>query len=163
KGVVVEHASLANKLLGLAEDLAVGPDFRSALVIASGFDAAIEQTLLPLIGGGAAVVIPDTARESPERVWQQITDQPVSVLSCVPSYLDAVLRGVPAAAPLRQLALGGEAFTGAFRREIARHLPTTALINLYGPTEATIDAVSYAVAGDEDEIPIGRPQANYRV
>ena len=33
----------------------VGADFRSALFISSSFDASIEQTLLPFMGGGAAV------------------------------------------------------------------------------------------------------------
>src|SRR5262249_23354869 len=57
KGVAVEHASLANKILTLGRDFNVGSSFRSALVISCAFDASIEQTLLPLIGGGTAVVI----------------------------------------------------------------------------------------------------------
>src|SRR5207244_8042918 len=114
----------------LAQDLSVGSHFRSALVISSGFDAAIEQTLLPLLGGGAAVVIGDAARAAPERFWRQITEHGVSFLSCVPSYLDALIGSAPAAAPLRQLALGGEAFTAALRDKVARHLPGTRLINL---------------------------------
>src|SRR5205823_1365377 len=43
KGTVVEHASLSNKLLGLCREFEVGQDFRSALFIACGFDASIEQ------------------------------------------------------------------------------------------------------------------------
>ena len=49
---MVDHASLANKLLGLGRQFGVEPGFRSALLISCGFDASIEQTLLPLIGGG---------------------------------------------------------------------------------------------------------------
>src|SRR5262249_17345558 len=62
KGVAVEHASLANKILALGRDFNVGSSFRSALVISCAFDASIEQTLLPLIGGGTAVVISDVVR-----------------------------------------------------------------------------------------------------
>ena len=67
-------------------------------------------------------------------------------------------------ASLRHLALGGEAFTVEFRNEIARHLDVAQITNLYGPTEATIDAISFAVEGDEPgpHIPIGRPFSNYR-
>ena len=65
KGVVVEHASLANKMRELAHDFDVDTEFRSALFISSSFDASIEQTLLPLVGGGAAVAISDDVRESP--------------------------------------------------------------------------------------------------
>ena len=55
--------SLANKMLALGEDFDVRDDFRSALFISCSFDASIEQTLLPFIGGGAAVVISDDVRE----------------------------------------------------------------------------------------------------
>src|SRR5438876_8757260 len=72
KGVAVDHASLANKILTLGRDLNVGSSFRSALVISCAFDASIEQTLLPLIGGGTAVVISDAIRESPAQFWHQL-------------------------------------------------------------------------------------------
>src|SRR5262249_1037401 len=47
-----------------------------------------------------------------------------------------------------------------------RHLKVFArLTNLYGPTEATIDAIGFAVEGEQSgaRIPIGRPLSNYRV
>ncbi len=164
KGVTVDHASLANKLLALGRQFDVGPGFRSALLISCGFDASIEQTLLPLIGGGAAVVIGDAVRESPAQFWQQVIRDQVTFVSCVPSYLDSVIRGAPQHASLQHLALGGEAFTVEFRNEIARHLDVAQITNLYGPTEATIDAIGFAVEGDEPgpHIPIGRPFSNYR-
>src|SRR5204862_5051835 len=39
------------------------------------------------------------------------------------------------------------------------------ITNLYGPTEATIDAIGFAVEGEQSgaRIPIGRPLSNYRV
>ena len=164
KGVMVDHASLANKLLALGRQFKVEPGFRSALLISCGFDASIEQTLLPLIGGGAAVVIGDAVRESPAQFWQQVIQDQVTFVSCVPSYLDSVIRGAPQHASLQHLALGGEAFTVEFRNEIARHLDVAQITNLYGPTEATIDAIGFAVEGNEPgpHIPIGRPFANYR-
>ena len=165
KGVVVDHAGFANKLVALRQDFAVGSDFRSALLISSAFDASIEQTVLPLIGGGAAVVISDATREQPARFWQQVIRDRVTFVSCVPSYLDSVLRQAPDALRLEHLALGGEAFTVAFAQEIARHLEVAQVTNLYGPTEATIDAIAFAVEGELSGayIPIGRPLPNYRV
>ena len=46
----------------------------------------------------------------------------------------------------------------------ARHLPTGRVANHYGPTETTIDAISFAVEGEQSgtHIPIGRPLPNYR-
>ena len=165
KGVVVDHAGFANKLVALRQDFAVASDFRSALLISSAFDASIEQTVLPLIGGGAAVVVSDAVREQPAQFWQQVIRDRVTFVSCVPSFLESVLRQAPDALRLEHLALGGEAFTVAFAQEIARHLEVAHVTNLYGPTEATIDAIAFAVEGEQSGayVPIGRPLPNYRV
>ena len=164
KGVVVEHASLANKLLTLREEFQVGPRFRSALNISSAFDAAIEQTLLPFVGGGAAVVISDAVREDPTRFWQQVVDHGVTFISCVPSFMESVFRHAPRSVSLDHLALGGEGFTSEFCAEISRHIRIGRITNLYGPTETTIDAISHSVAPDQTgRVPVGRPMPNYRV
>src|SRR6266849_3514874 len=165
KGVAIDHASLANKILALGRDLNVGSSFRSALVISCAFDASIEQTLLPRIGGGTAVVISDAIRESPAQFWHQLMRDDVTFMSCVPSYLESVIHGAPDNACLRHLVLGGEVFTAAFQKEISRHLQVAHITNLYGPTEATIDAIGFAVEGEQSgaRIPIGRPVSNYRV
>ncbi|HET9244215.1 MAG TPA: amino acid adenylation domain-containing protein, partial [Xanthobacteraceae bacterium] len=165
KGVAVEHASLANKILALGRDFNVGSSFRSALVISCAFDASIEQTLLPLIGGGTAVVISDVVRESPAQFWHQLMRDDVTFMSCVPSYLESVIHGAADNACLQHLVLGGEAFTVAFAKEISGHLKVAHITNLYGPTEATIDAIGFTVEGEQSgaRIPIGRPLCNYRV
>ena len=146
KGVVVEHGSLANKMLALGENFDVREDFRSALFISSSFDASIEQTLLPFIGGGAAVVISDDVRESPAQFWQQFDRSRVTFMSCVPAYLESILNQAPDTLSLKHLALGGEALTLQFKNKVSHHLEVAQITNLYGPTEATIDAISHAVA-----------------
>jgi nonribosomal peptide synthetase DhbF len=165
KGVVVEHASLANKIATLAKQFNVRPGFRSALFISCSFDASIEQALLPLIGGGAAVVISDAVRESPAQFWNEVNGHAVTFISCVPSYLDTIIHHAPDTRCLDHLVLGGEAFTTQFTNKILQHLKVAHITNLYGPTEITIDAVGYDV-GDEQtgsHVPIGRPLSNYRV
>src|SRR5262249_42474594 len=165
KSVAVTHASLANKIVTLGRDLNVGSSLRSALVISCAFDASIEQALLALIGGGTAVVISDAIRESPAQFWHQLMRDDVTFMSCVPSYLESVIHSAPDNASLRHLVLGGEVLTAAFAKEISRHLQVAHITNLYGPTEATIDAIGFAVEGEQSgaRIPIGRPLSNYQV
>ena len=165
KGVVITHAGLANKLIALRDDFAVGRDFRSALVISSAFDAAIEQTLLPLVGGGAAIIVGDATREQPTAFWRQVVCDRVTFMSCVPSFLGSMLPMAPAGLGLRHLALGGEALSASFVRQISDHIAVTRLTNLYGPTEATIDAAAFTIEGEQDgvDIQIGRPMPNYRL
>ncbi|MEI8153544.1 MAG: AMP-binding protein, partial [Hyphomicrobiales bacterium] len=164
KGVVVAHASLANKMRVLGTSFDVREDFRSALFISCSFDASIEQTLLPFMGGGAAVIISDDAREQPSQFWRQVEQDRVTFISCVPSYLESVLQQVPDGVSLKHLALGGEALTLQFRKKVARELDVAQITNLYGPTETTIDAISHTVGNDESgyNVPIGRPMANYQ-
>ena len=163
KGVTVEHASLANKLLALRHQFEVDQNFRAAIFISSSFDASIEQTLLPFLGGGAAVIVSDDDREAPEQFWFELDRSAVTFMSCVPSYLESILHQVPESLALRHLALGGEAFSLQFRDKVTRQLPGVQITNLYGPTETTIDAISRTV-GDETgpNVPIGRPMPNYR-
>src|SRR5262249_47946692 len=165
KGVAVHHASLVNKILTLGEYFSVGPDFRAALCISPGFDAAIEQTLLPLSGGGGAVTIDAASLESSARFWQQLSQHRVTFVSCVPSFLETVLYPVPDDFFLHHLALGGEALRIEFCREILRNLDVAQITNLYGPTETTIDATGFVLKGNEpgSQVPIGRPLPNYRV
>src|SRR5467141_1937222 len=165
KGVAVEHISLVNKILRLGEDLKIGARFRSALVISGAFDASIEQALVPLVGGGAVVVISDAARESPSQAWQQLIRNNVTFMSPVPPSLDSLNRAAPENASSEHLALGGEAFTSTFVKEISRRLTVETISNLYGPTETTIDAVGFVLEDEQAgaQIPIGRPLSNYQV
>src|SRR5262249_31304675 len=57
KGVLVDHANLANKVLTLGADFGAGPGYRIAVVSSSAFDPSIEQVTLPLVHGAAIVII----------------------------------------------------------------------------------------------------------
>src|SRR5262249_15531335 len=124
----------------------------------------IEQTLLPLVGGGAAVVMSDDVRETSLEFWQQLERNRVTFVSCVPSYLESILEQAPDTVFLTHLALGGEAFTLQFNNKVSNRINVASITNLYGPTEATIDAISHSVSAEDagPNIPIGRPMANYR-
>jgi amino acid adenylation domain-containing protein len=164
KGTVVDHASLSNKVLTLGKDFGAGPGFRIALLSSSAFDPSIEQATLPLVHGASIIVISDAIRESPEEFWDQIGRKKVHLLNCTPSLLESVIRSAPDNASLHHLVLGGESFSMDLQREIPLHLDVARITNLYGPTETTIDAIGFAVVGEEPGlyIPIGRPLTNYR-
>ena len=166
KGVVVQHASFANKMQTLGTTFNVGRDFRAALFISSSFDASIEQTLLPFMGGGAAVVISDEAFASspPNSGNKSRATASRSSVACRPTWRRCC-KGSTAKCRCSHLALGGEALTLQFRNRVARELDVALITNLYGPTETTIDAISYPSGPDETgySVPIGRPMPGYRV
>src|SRR5262245_66461738 len=104
-------------------------------------------------------------RDSPSQVWQQLIRNDVTFMSCVPSYLESIIRDAPENASLQHLALGGEAFASAFAKEISRRLSVETITHLYGPTEATIDAVGFVVEEEQagTQVSIGRRLPNYGV
>jgi pristinamycin I synthase 3 and 4 len=164
KGVVVDHASLANKVLTLGADFKAGPGFRMALLSSPAFDPSIEQMALPLAHGASVVVVSDEVRASPARFWDYIGRARVDLLNCTPSLLESLIPSAPDGFSLRHLVLGGEPFTIELREKISAHINVASVTNLYGPTETTIDAAGFTVEQDQSGpyIPIGRPLPNYR-
>ena len=145
KAVVVEHASLASKVVTLGEQFGVDRKFpiRDAdFLLVRRVDRA----------DASAVCWRRRCRRHQRRgsrvahrgCGASFDRHAVTFMSCVPSYLESVLPQAPEGLALRHLALGGEAFSLEFKDRIARaSLPAAQITNLYGPTEATIDAISH--------------------
>jgi pristinamycin I synthase-3/4 len=164
KGVIVDHVSLANKVLTLGADFEAGPGFRMALLSSPAFDPSIEQMALPLAHGASIVVVSDEVRASPARFWDYIGRRQVDLLNCTPSLLESLISSAPDGFSLRHLVLGGEPFTIELRQKISEHINVARVSNLYGPTETTIDAAGFTAERGQPGlyIPIGRPLPNYR-
>src|SRR5262249_30752763 len=91
QALVLEQASLANKVVTLGQEFGIGPAVRVALISSCTFDPSIEQAMVPLVHGASVVVISDAVRESPHQLWEQLLRENVSFLNCTPSFLDSVL------------------------------------------------------------------------
>ena len=111
KGVIVDHASLANKVLTLGQDFGAAPGFRTAFLSSCAFDPSIEQITVPLVHGASIVIISDAVRDSPASILGAIwRAKRWTLLNCTPSLLESIVESAPADASLRHLVLGGEAF-----------------------------------------------------
>jgi len=77
-------------MLALGQQFGVDRNSGPRSFISSSFDASIEQTLLPFMGGGAAVVISNDDRESPQQFWFELDRAAVTFMSSVPSYLESI-------------------------------------------------------------------------
>src|SRR5205085_9827310 len=107
KGVVVDHASLANKVLTLGAEFGAGPRFRVALVSSAAFDPSIEQITLPLAHGGTTIVVREALRASPLEFWDYLARNNVDLLNCTPSLVESLISSAPHGFSLRHLVLGG--------------------------------------------------------
>jgi amino acid adenylation domain-containing protein len=161
KGVMVEHASLANLLLSLRTVVALRADDRVLALTTLGFDIAALELFLPLTGGARIVMADRVAARDPFALARLIAEREVSLAQATPTtwrmLLDSGWRGAPA---LRALS-GGEALGGALAAVLLARVGT--LWNVYGPTETTIWSTIRQVAPDDAEaavVAIGRPVAN---
>jgi amino acid adenylation domain-containing protein len=174
KGVMVEHAQLANLIGSHMHMCAYSAQDRYLQFASFGFDSSVVEIFPALSSGGALVlrqasmVAPDGAFAAflerhritevnlPTSFWHQWTLE-IAEGRCLPP------------ASLRLVVIGGEK---AERRNMAHWFAALGerrcpCINTYGPTEATVyvTAVAYDSAESlpDGEIPIGRPVGRARV
>ena len=159
KGVAIEHRSSV-AMLQAARAMYSEADLRVVSACASiCFDYSILEIFLPLIVGGAVVLVDDALAlpAAPAR-------DRVRLLSLVPSAMTELHRAGSIPAGVRAINLAGE----RLGREVvdrAYGLPHVERVyNIYGPTETTTFSTYALVARDaRDEPTLGRPIAGTRV
>ena len=155
KGVMIEHASIANLVLSDRREFELTPDDRVGQGSSAAYDSSIEEVWLAWAAGATVVVIDDdTVRLGPDLIpWLQ--RERVTVM-CPPPTL---LRATGCQRPdldlpdLHLLYVGGEALPQDVADRWARG---RRLVNGYGPTETTVTSVRGDVRAGEP-ISIGRP------
>ncbi|HYG62355.1 MAG TPA: amino acid adenylation domain-containing protein, partial [Thermoanaerobaculia bacterium] len=171
KGVVVEHASLANYVASAADDYGIGPDDRVLQFASMSFDTSAEE-IYPCLTRGATLVLRDGAMaSSPDGFAREVERLGITVLDLPTAYWHELVaemerQGFGMPDSLRLVILGGEQAQAArFAAWRARVGDRVRLVNTYGPTEATIVTTHRDLTGEvgfPGEIPIGRPVRNAR-
>uniref|UniRef100_UPI0016777923 AMP-binding protein n=1 Tax=Streptomyces sulfonofaciens TaxID=68272 RepID=UPI0016777923 len=171
KGVVVTHAAVVNRLLGLQEEFGLEPTDICLHKAPAAFDASVWELFWPLTTGARVVVADPEGHRDPAYLADLIRARGVTTVHFVPSMLRAFL-DEPAAAlctSLRRVQTGGEPLPAELRERTARLLGATQN-HLYGPTEATIHATTWTCGSHQTTggnaaaaarpVPIGRPVRN---
>ena len=155
KGVMIEHASIANLVASDLAEFALGPGDRVAQGSSPAYDSSIEETWLALAAGGTVVVLDDRVVRSGPDLLAWLQHERITVFCPPPTLLRATGCKDPRTAlpDLRLLYVGGEALPedvadlwSAGRR----------LENGYGPTECSVTATRCTVQAGAP-ITIGRP------
>ena len=175
KGVLIEHASVANRLLWMQSRFPIGQGDVVLQKTTVTFDVSVWELFWWSWQGASLTLLEPGAEKNPALIVQSIEARCVTVLHFVPSmlrafldYLDACPQEAHKLHSLRYVFTSGEALP---RELVARwnalgqteHLRAE-LHNLYGPTEATVD-VSWqpCVHTPPHVVPIGRPVSNTRL
>ncbi|MET0399229.1 MAG: amino acid adenylation domain-containing protein [Longimicrobiaceae bacterium] len=161
KGVVVEHASLANTLLGARDTfgLAAGEVFPA--MASHAFDIWAFEVFSPLLAGGQVRLLEHQAVRDPERLLEELAT--VDAVHAVPALMREVVARVQAGAGtlprMRRVFIGGDAIAPDLLEQTRAVFPEAQVWAMYGPTEGTV--ISSATALRPGERPgwqmVGRP------
>ncbi|WP_157375950.1 AMP-binding protein, partial [Burkholderia ubonensis] len=160
KGVMVEHAGLANLALLQGSELGIHPDSRVLQFTSVSFDVFMSEFALALCNGAALYLAPRDALMPGEPLLRTLRAHRITHASMPPVAASAL----PASEPLEDLqtlVVAGEACPSHLAQQWSGRLR---FINAYGPTEATVYASLYRCRADEaGSPPIGKPIANTRL
>ncbi|MBR1635504.1 MAG: amino acid adenylation domain-containing protein [Lachnospiraceae bacterium] len=134
----------------------------SLAVAALTFDFSIMEEFVPLANGLTVVLATHEEIMDPGRISELMIKNHVDVMSCTPGYIMNMLDMDvfrKAAAGLKSIDLGAEAFPAALFSKLTEIVPDIHIMNGYGPTEATISCTMKVITGTEC-ITIGIPNVN---
>ncbi|MCF2859282.1 amino acid adenylation domain-containing protein [Pseudoalteromonas sp. SMS1] len=162
KGVGVSHQALTDHCYAMQQTYQYQHHDHALLFASMGFDAALEQLLMPLLSGAQLSVV-DPKALSPDALVEYAATAGVTVVDLPPAYL----RHVSTLRSVRLCIVGGEGWHQGDFKLAQQSLPQAQFVNAYGPTEAVVtptlwigDAQSQ-VAGRY--VPIGLPVGNRQV
>ena len=156
KGVLVEHAGLANTAAEQARGFELNSEDAVLQFSAPMFDASLAEVFAALVGGARLVIAARDVTLDPVRFRELLLQENVTVAILPPAYLSAL--GQVDLPPLRLLGTAGEAANPA---DVAHYNRTLAFVNAYGPTEGSICATLLKLPAGSgfsgDRVPIGEP------
>ncbi|MDK1290491.1 non-ribosomal peptide synthetase [Pseudoalteromonas umbrosa] len=162
KGVAVSHQALADHCYAMQQYYLYQPQDHALLFASMGFDAALEQLLMPLLHGAQLSVV-DAKLTGPDTLAEYAAKEGVTVVDLPPAYL----RHVSALQSVRLCIVGGEGWHQGDFKLAQNSLPQAQFVNAYGPTEAVVTPTLWI--GDSQSqvngryVPIGQPVGNRQV
>lgn len=133
-----------------------------------GFDFSVWEIFGCILSGGKLIVVDNLTVKSPNRFYDLLVDQGVTVLNQTPTAFKLIIKEDSIKKQklnLKYVIFGGEALSFPILQPWAKNHPLakTKLINMYGITETTIHVTFYEVTsqdlGDKRSV-IGKPLTN---
>ena len=166
KGCCIEHGSLGNYVVQIAEVLQLSPEDRWLQFSSLSFDGSIEEIFGALSKGASLWLRPDDMATSARAFFEGVQKTKQTVLTLTTAFWHQMVHSqMTWPDSVRVVLVGGERVDpgvhASFRRMID---PQVRFINGYGPTETTIMCAVYDDSeGDHDStvLPIGRAMGGY--
>ncbi|MFF9118728.1 amino acid adenylation domain-containing protein [Streptomyces massasporeus] len=153
KGIALQHGNL-DTFLRWAGRTFSAEELTAVLATTSvSFDVSVFELFAPLTHGGT-VLLGDNALHVPHMPAAATA----TLLSTVPTAVDALTEADAIPRSVRTVNIGGETLQRGVVDRLARRVPGVRVHNLYGPSETTTHSANVRVPLDSEEPPtIGRP------
>jgi amino acid adenylation domain-containing protein len=162
KGIAITHRGVANNIVDLAATLGLAPGER----LLAGNSLSFDVSVVDLFAGwssGATVVLPASLRD-PATVLRAAAG--ATVLTGVPTLLEAWLADAPPMPSLRAVLIGGERIPPSLRTRIEALAPGSRAFSIGGATEASVCSVLYDIPVADAalaNLPYGHAMAHQRL
>lgn len=170
KGAMIEHAGMLNHMYAKIEDLRLTEHSVVAQTASLTFDISVWQLFAALIKGGKTIVYDKEAILSPLKFSNQLTNDQVTILEVVPSYLSTMLDVVEISDQkmfdkLAYLLVTGEIVKPEMVNRWLSLYADIRIVNAYGPTEASDDITHFIIDApvEQERVPIGYPIRNTNI
>jgi amino acid adenylation domain-containing protein len=178
KGVLIEHANLANYLLALQFELQLDHSDRYLHTASISFSSSRRQLLLPLSLGATVVIATAEQRKDPLALFAMIKQREVTVMDAVPSFwrnctdtlasLDEFTRSTLLDNRLRLMLSASEPLLSDIPQTwMHRFAHPARHVHMFGQTETAGIVCAYRIPEDHNvevkAIPIGEPIANTEI
>ncbi|MCP4996507.1 MAG: amino acid adenylation domain-containing protein, partial [Gammaproteobacteria bacterium] len=159
KGVQLEHQSVVNFLLSMAQTPGLKQSDRLLAVTTISFDIAVLELFLPLSVGASVEIVSQSVTTDGQRLLEKLPS--ATVMQATPATWQMLLAAGWSKSPHLKILCGGEALAKPLAKQLLRQGQT--VWNMYGPTETTIWSAIKNVENSPGIIgaeAIGRPIAN---
>jgi amino acid adenylation domain-containing protein len=171
KGAIIRHGGAINHIWAQFEALNFTKDFSFLQSAPASSDISVWQFLAPVLIGGKTVIVDPETVCNPEKLFNVIKEEKLSIVELVPLILKGLLdytsclsahqRLLP---DLKWMMVTGESVSVKLVNQWLRMYPAIRLVNAYGPTEAADDITQFIVEKplleNQRTVPIGKPLAN---
>jgi amino acid adenylation domain-containing protein len=161
KGIMLEHAGIANLQAFFENQLDVTADDRIGQFASSSFDASVWEMFMALLTGASLYVLSKDIIGNYTRFEDYVSEHRISILTLPPTYMTHL--NPERMTSLKKLITAGSATSFEL---IRRWEGKVQYMNAYGPTETTICATIWKASHSElhtGVVPIGYPIPNTQV
>ncbi|WP_036486323.1 non-ribosomal peptide synthetase [Myxosarcina sp. GI1] len=171
KGAIIRHDGAINHIYAQFDALELQPGFSFLQSAPASSDISVWQFLAPILFGGKTVIADKETICNPDRLFELIKQEKLTLVELVPVVLSSLLDYVSQLSSqerflpnLQCMMITGEYVAVELVNRWLSLYPEIKVANAYGPTEASDDITQYIIneplAANQKTVPIGKPLAN---